>query len=190
MHNLGPIVQTLAVGIAGVAAGPEILAGLAVGLLVGGAVHYLTRNRFRDDRFERYSGIRSCSSGEEVPLSPVKLYSKKKEKKHKLNKKYNNSSDGGSGGPGDNNDRKINTITKKAFFTQEVIRRTYHHLRNGVYRKIPGVKEIIEKAEYLAWDYLHGDVEVYSKSKRHLGSLDPRTLKIYKPGVLHRNFPY
>ena len=60
----------------------------------------------------------------------------------------------------------------------------YEHYRDNIYKRKRGSKGI-EKAEYIEWDNLHNDVEAYSKSKWHLGSIDPKTLKLYK-GSVHR----
>lgn len=76
-----------------------------------------------------------------------------------------------------NKERKFNTITKSEFFKK--VKNDYEHYKNGVYRRKKGAKGI-DKAEYLEWDHLHGDVEAYTKSCKHLGSIDPRTLRIYK----------
>lgn len=40
-----------------------------------------------------------------------------------------------------------------------------------------------KNANYLEWDHLHGDVEVYQTPKKHIGSLDPELLEIYKAPV-------
>ncbi len=48
-----------------------------------------------------------------------------------------------------------------------------------MYKRKPGAKGI-ENAEYLKWDHLHGDVEAYSKAKLHLGSIDPKTMTLYR----------
>lgn len=85
----------------------------------------------------------------------------------------------------ENNERKFNTITKSEFFKS--IKNDYEHYRDGIYRRKKGTKGI-EKAEYLQWDYLHGDVEAYTKGGKHLGSIDPRTLRIYK-GPVVRTLP-
>ncbi|MFF4415067.1 DNRLRE domain-containing protein [Streptosporangium sp. NPDC001559] len=42
------------------------------------------------------------------------------------------------------------------------------------------------KGKYYEWDYTHGDIEVYDKKGRHLGSADPVEGKIYKPAVSGR----
>lgn len=76
--------------------------------------------------------------------------------------------------------RVCNTISKQEFFKK--IKNDYEHYRNGTYRRKKGAKGI-EKAEYLEWDHLHGDVEAYTKNRQHLGSIDPKTLKIYKGPV-------
>ena len=37
------------------------------------------------------------------------------------------------------------------------------------------------------WDFTHNDIEVFAKNRRHLGSIDPRTGKMYKPAVNGRD---
>jgi len=39
------------------------------------------------------------------------------------------------------------------------------------------------------WDHKHNDVEVFSKSEKHLGSYDPTYNCMYKPPVAGRPFP-
>lgn len=36
---------------------------------------------------------------------------------------------------------------------------------------------------YYEWDYTHGDIEVYDRRGRHLGSMNPSTGEMYKPPV-------
>jgi len=83
----------------------------------------------------------------------------------------------------DNKERKFNTISKSEFFKK--IKNEYEHFRNGIYKRKHGTKGI-EDAEYLNWDNLHNDVEAYGKNKWHLGSIDPKTLKLYKAAVATR----
>lgn len=86
-------------------------------------------------------------------------------------------------------ERKVNEITKQEFFNNPIIKANYEHYRNGIYKlKSRGVP-IVKNAEYLQWDHLHNDVEIYSEGKKHMGSLDPHTLQIYKEPVEHRKFP-
>jgi len=37
------------------------------------------------------------------------------------------------------------------------------------------------KQEFYQWDYTHNDIEVYDRNGDHLGSMDPKTGKMYKP---------
>ncbi|WP_321385096.1 colicin E3/pyocin S6 family cytotoxin [uncultured Enterococcus sp.] len=39
------------------------------------------------------------------------------------------------------------------------------------------------KKKYYEWDFTHNDIEVYDKTGRHLGSMDPVTGEMYKPPV-------
>lgn len=89
----------------------------------------------------------------------------------------------------DESEWKKNTVSKQEFFKNETIKTNYEHVRDGVYKLKKGGQAVAADAIYLQWDHLHGDVEVYSKSKRHIGSLDPKTLKLYKPAVYGREFP-
>jgi len=37
--------------------------------------------------------------------------------------------------------------------------------------------------QFYQWDYTHGDIEVYDRNGNHLGSMDPKTGKMYKDPV-------
>ncbi len=113
---------------------------------------------------------------------------KSKKHKHKHNKSkivvtpYLQNVGGGTPDPNDDDDpnkknRKFNNVSKTEFFKS--VQDQYEHWKKGIYRRKQGAKGI-ENAEYLKWDHLHGDVEAYSKSEIPLGSIDPKTLKIYK----------
>jgi hypothetical protein len=41
----------------------------------------------------------------------------------------------------------------------------------------------------LQWDYDHGDIEAYNAGKKHMGSIDPKTLKLYKNAIRGRKLP-
>jgi hypothetical protein len=86
----------------------------------------------------------------------------------------------------DDKERKKNTLTKAEFFKK--VKDNYEHYRDGIYRRKRNA-EGVENAEYLQWDHLHGDVEAYSKSEHHIGSVDPQTLRLYKGPVFGREFP-
>lgn len=86
----------------------------------------------------------------------------------------------------ENKERKFNTITKTEFF--KMIKKDYERWRDNIYKRKSKAKGI-EDAEYLEWDYTHNDVEAYSKAKRHIGSINPHTLKLYKLPVYNRQFP-
>jgi len=86
----------------------------------------------------------------------------------------------------ENKERKFNTIFKSEFFKK--VKNEYEHYRDGIYKRKRGSKGI-ENAEYIEWDHLHNDVEAYGKNERHIGSIDPKTLKIYKAAVRYRQFP-
>ena len=84
-------------------------------------------------------------------------------------------------------ERKTNKISKQEFFSSEIIKANYEHYKDGVYRLKAKGQVVVKNGYYLVWDHLHNDVEVYSKSETHLGSLDPATLKLYKPPVNGRD---
>jgi len=86
----------------------------------------------------------------------------------------------------DDKERKKNTLTKSEFFKK--VKDNYEHYRDGIYRRKRNA-EGVENAEYLQWDHLHGDVEAYSKSRVHIGSIDPEKLTLYKGPVYGRDFP-
>jgi hypothetical protein len=80
--------------------------------------------------------------------------------------------------------RVENKISKKEFF--ESVANDYYHLHSGIYKLGKGKIPVVKNAEYLQWDNLHGDVEVYNKSGKHQGSLDPFTRNLYKLPVKGR----
>ena len=79
--------------------------------------------------------------------------------------------------------RIVNTMTKTEFFQK--VKDQYEHCGNNLYRRKSGAKGI-ENAEYLRWDYSHNDVEAYTANRKHLGSINPHTLKLYKGPVAGR----
>src|SRR5690606_39191637 len=74
--------------------------------------------------------------------------------------------------------RICNTISKTDFFKS--VKNDYEHYRGDIYVRKHRAKGLDKKAEYLRWDHLHNDVESYDIRGRHLGSYDPKTLKLYK----------
>ena len=82
-------------------------------------------------------------------------------------------------------ERKKNVVTKTEFFKK--IKDRYEYWRDKIYKRKSG-KESIEGAEYIQWDNQHQDIEAYSKSEKHMGSIDPQTLKLYKPAQYGRRF--
>jgi hypothetical protein len=86
----------------------------------------------------------------------------------------------------ENKKRQINTITKTEFF--KMVQKDYERWRDNTYRRKSRAKGI-EDAEYLKWDYTHHDVEAFGKNRWHMGSINPHTLKMYKPPVLGRKLP-
>lgn len=91
----------------------------------------------------------------------------------------NGGSCGGMGGPEKDPEKQRNTnsVHKSEFFNS--IKNDYKHYRNGIYRRKKGTKGI-ENAEYLQWDHMHNDVEAFGKNKWHLGSINAKTLKLYR----------
>ena len=103
----------------------------------------------------------------------------------------NNGDNGGNNNkePDDGNNgviRICNTITKTEFFKK--MKKQYEYWKDGIYKKKHNA-EGIENAEFLKWDYKHGDVEAFGDHRGHLGSIDPVTLKIYKSAVVGRKIP-
>ncbi len=86
-----------------------------------------------------------------------------------------------------NNKRIINKITKTEFFKK--VKDKYEHYKDSIYRRKKNAQGI-ENAEYLQWDHVHGDIEAYNKAGRHIGSIDPKTLRLYKGPVLGREFSF
>jgi len=116
----------------------------------------------------------------------IKLFKSKKCNESKVAiKPYIRVSVNGCPDPNDDDDekdshvkkRKFNKVSKSEFFKK--IKNDYEYWKDGIYRRKHRAKGI-ENAEFLKWDHLHGDVEAYSKSKMHLGSIDPETLMLYK----------
>lgn len=105
---------------------------------------------------------------------------------HNQNRESQNQKSNQQSGSGQNNkERRTNTITKKEFF--EKMKDQYEYWQDGIYKR-KSRADGIKNAEYLKWDHLHNDVEAYSKSEVHLGSIDPANLTLYKPGVPGRRF--
>ncbi len=120
---------------------------------------------------------------------------KSKNHKHKHNKSkivvtpYLQNVSGGTPDPNDDDPykkRKFNNVSKTEFFKK--VKGQYEYWKKGIYKKKHGTKGI-ENAEYLKWDHLHGDVEVFHANEKHLGSLDPATLRLYKGPVHNRYLP-
>ncbi|MFC6152430.1 polymorphic toxin-type HINT domain-containing protein [Nocardioides yefusunii] len=45
------------------------------------------------------------------------------------------------------------------------------------------------KRQYYYWDFTHNDIEVFNHKKKHIGSMNPVTGRMYKAGISHRRFP-
>lgn len=86
----------------------------------------------------------------------------------------------------DEKNRKKNEIHCSEFF--ESIRDDYEKCGKKMYRIKKG-KKGYGGAHYLYWDHLHGEVEAFGEGGNHIGALDPKTKKLYKPGILERMFP-
>jgi hypothetical protein len=158
---------TAAIGPMSTVLGP---AGLAIGCVAGLTVlGYQLFKKNKDNKtsfyIERAGGPGSCPGG----LDP-------KDPKNKKDDQDNNK------------ERKKNTINKKDFFNS--VKDQYEHWKEGIYKKKPGAEGLGNgKAEFLDWDHLHNDVEAYNKLGKHIGSLDPETLQLYKNPVLDRLLP-
>jgi hypothetical protein len=88
---------------------------------------------------------------------------------------YNESSDGGvEDKPADNPpERKINPSKQDSPVWNDLDR-----AKDGLRTSGSGSKQ-----RYYDWDYTHGDIEVYDRNGRHLGSMEPTTGEMYKPPV-------
>jgi hypothetical protein len=117
----------------------------------------------------------------------VQLYNAQKQKEKECELEFHVVSCGSPcPDPDDDKERKFNTITKSEFFKN--VKNDYEHYKNGIYKRKKGAKGI-DNAEYLEWDHLHGDVEAYGGNRWHIGSIDPKSLKFYKPAVAARRLP-
>jgi len=74
--------------------------------------------------------------------------------------------------------RVRNTISKTEFFKS--VKNDYEYWRNNTYIRKHRAKGLDKQVEYLKWDHLHNDVEAYDVDGNHLGSYDPKTLRLYK----------
>ena len=86
----------------------------------------------------------------------------------------------------DKKKRKINEVSKSEFFKS--VKNRYEHWRNGIYKLKKG-KDPIEGAEYMEWDHLHDEVEIYNAGRKHLGAINPKTYVLMKDPVLGRTIP-
>ncbi|HLC06642.1 MAG TPA: colicin E3/pyocin S6 family cytotoxin [Candidatus Babeliales bacterium] len=79
----------------------------------------------------------------------------------------------------DDNDKErvFNTISKTEFF--QSMKKHYEHYKEDIYRT--KTDTFGKKTKYIKWDHLHNDIEAYTKNGKHLGSINPRTLKFCKP---------
>ena len=82
--------------------------------------------------------------------------------------------------------RKKSEIKKTEFFQKKEISNNYRQFRDNIY-KIKDNGKRIHDAEYIEWDFLHDEVELYNNGgKTHLGALDPKSMFIYKKPVVNR----
>lgn len=89
-----------------------------------------------------------------------------------------------SSSPEDPDDRpgkphRKNCWTAKNKFLDQ-IRGRYTFMRGRQYKLKKGAKGF-GKARYLKWDACHNDIEAFDKTGKHLGSMDPKTMRLYKP---------
>jgi hypothetical protein len=76
-----------------------------------------------------------------------------------------------------NTERVFNKISKTDFF--KLMKKHYEYYKDDIYRT--KTDAFGKKTKYIKWDYLHNDIEAYTQKGKHLGSINPRTLKFYKP---------
>lgn len=84
---------------------------------------------------------------------------------------------------GKNGKHRKNCVSKTDFFKNKKVKSRYFYWKDQIYKKKSSVDPLCKKGEYLKWDKLHNDVEVYDKHGRHVGSLDPLTFELYKMAV-------
>jgi hypothetical protein len=114
------------------------------------------------------------------------FFKKDKQKQNVVHIERANREPGEGDGPEkDPKKRIINTMTKAEFFRQ--VKDQYEHFKDTVYQLKDRAAGLLDgKAQYLKWDHLHSDVEVFNRGKDHLGSLDPKTMQLYKGPVSGR----
>lgn len=87
----------------------------------------------------------------------------------------------------DKNERKVNNMPKQEVFKQQKISDDYEKVKGrDRWKRKKGAEGLDKKVEYLEWDALHGDIEAYDSCGVHLGSYEPRSLKLYKKAVYKR----
>lgn len=121
-------------------------------------------------------GLKSCKSDGHIRSTPDLANQGAESQQNRVGNPHESTSGDGTG-------RVKNCMSKTEFF--EGIKGDYAHWRKGVYKRKAGARGI-EGAEYLAWDATHQDVEAYNRSGIHLGSVDPKTRKLYKPPIYKR----
>jgi hypothetical protein len=111
----------------------------------------------------------------------VQIYNAQKQKQNdkEIDLSFEVSSNGYTPDPNDDdeNERKFNTISKTEFFKS--MKKHYKYYKEDIYRTKSDA--FGKKTKYIKWDHLHDDIEAYTKSGEHLGSINPKTLRFYKP---------
>jgi len=128
----------------------------------------------------------------------TKQAARNKQHNNKARKKRKSKKDAKNNNKSNNNKPRIENIIKKTdFFRRPEIKRDYKFFKKidgrNYYKRVKGRKGIHKKAEFLCWDHLHNDLEIYKhigKKMVHAGSIDPATYKLYKPPVIERVFRY
>jgi hypothetical protein len=115
---------------------------------------------------------------------PSYLEAQNQEQNENYSKNSNQNSSGAPDPDDDPNkkDRKKNEIHKSQAFENKEIKNNYQYNKqdNAQVQKNKGKGPLKGKAKYLTWDSLHNEIEAFDKGRRHLGALDPITLKLCK----------
>ncbi|HEV2916119.1 MAG TPA: hypothetical protein VGW78_00065, partial [Candidatus Babeliales bacterium] len=155
---------------------------------------------FENDQKYRENGERAIQKHHERAQKESNKVERRLEKKQakraekaKKNASSNSGNNGGKGPKKDDNEKKeriINIITKTE--AAKRIKDRYEPRSDGKYYRRAG-KEPLKDAngkniEVLEFDHLHNDWEAYGDTKcsKHVGSVNPSTLEIYKKPVANR----
>jgi hypothetical protein len=148
--------------------------------------------RALDSNHQQLAELRAAQAGLSTGNNTISRREHKKPSAAQLSKQIaSQSSAGFPGGPKKDDEkekeRKFNT-TQKTEFMDKVKENYRYDKATDSYKIMDGKRPISDSitgkpVKYIKWDGCHGDIEAYFEIKRHLGSLDPETLKMYKGPV-------